>query len=113
MNLPIGGGGYFRLSPFALTRLGIQRVNIRERQPIMFYLHPWELDPHQPRPPMAWHHRFRHYVGVERQPAKLDHLLAHFSFGTARQVLNDWSPGFVRVPSAAAPLLRTGSVTTA
>ena len=50
VNLPVGGGGYFRLSPFALTRFGIQDVNIRERRPVMFYLHPWELDPDQPRP---------------------------------------------------------------
>jgi len=91
MNLPVGGGGYFRLSPFALTRVGIQRVNIRERRPVMFYIHPWELDPGQPRPPMAWPHRFRHYVGVEKQAVKLDRLLAHFSFGTARHVLDVWA----------------------
>jgi polysaccharide deacetylase family protein (PEP-CTERM system associated) len=91
LNLPVGGGGYFRLSPFALTRLGIQDVNIRERRPVMFYLHPWELDPGQPRPAMAWRHRFRHYVGVKKQAAKLDCLLAHFSFGTARYVLDVWA----------------------
>lgn len=87
VNLPIGGGGYFRLSPFALVRLGIQRVNAREQRPVMFYLHPWELDPGQPRPAMAWHHRFRHYVGVHKHAVKVDRLLAHFRFGTARQVL--------------------------
>ena len=87
VNLPIGGGGYFRLSPFALVRRGIQRVNAQEQRPVMFYLHPWELDPGQPRPAMAWHHRFRHYVGVHKHAAKVDRLLAHFRFGTARQVL--------------------------
>jgi len=87
MNLPIGGGGYFRLSPFELIRRGIQRVNARERQPVMFYLHPWELDPDQPRPPMAWHHRFRHYVGLEKEAAKLSRLLAQFRFTTALEVL--------------------------
>ena len=91
VNLPVGGGGYFRLSPFALTRFGIQDVNIRERRPVMFYLHPWELDPGQPRPPMAWRHRFRHYVGIKKEAAKLDCLLAHFSFGTARHVLDVWA----------------------
>jgi polysaccharide deacetylase family protein (PEP-CTERM system associated) len=91
VNLPVGGGGYFRLSPFALTRFGIQDVNIRERRPVMFYLHPWELDPGQPRPQMAWRHRFRHYVGVKKQIAKLDCLLAHFCFGTARHVLDVWA----------------------
>lgn len=89
-NLPIGGGGYFRLSPFAVTRLGIQHVNRHEQRPVMFYLHPWELDPGQPRPPMAWHQRFRHFVGVDKQAAKLDRLLGSFRFGTARQVLNAW-----------------------
>jgi polysaccharide deacetylase family protein (PEP-CTERM system associated) len=87
VNLPIGGGGYFRLSPFALVRRGIQHVNTVERQPIMFYLHPWELDPGQPRPPMAWRHRFRHYVGMEQEVTKLCRLLGEFRFGTARDVL--------------------------
>lgn len=87
LNLPIGGGGYFRLSPFALVRLGMQRVNGREQQPVMFYLHPWELDPGQPRPPMAWRHRFRHYVGLESEADKLSSMLDQFHFGTARDVL--------------------------
>ena len=87
VNLPIGGGGFFRLSPFALIRLGIQRVNVREAKPVMFYLHPWELDPGQPRPPMPWHLRFRHYVGVEKEAVKLSRLLGGFRFGTAREVL--------------------------
>jgi polysaccharide deacetylase family protein (PEP-CTERM system associated) len=87
LNLPIGGGGYFRLSPFALVRLGMQRVNGREQQPVMFYLHPWELDPGQPRPPMAWRHRFRHYIGLESEADKLSSMLDQFHFGTARDVL--------------------------
>jgi polysaccharide deacetylase family protein (PEP-CTERM system associated) len=87
MNFPIGGGGYFRLSPFGLIRVGIQRVNAREQRPVMFYLHPWELDPAQPRPPMAWQHRFRLYVGLEKQAGKISRLLAQFRFGTARDVL--------------------------
>jgi len=87
MNLPIGGGGYFRLLPFELIRRGIQRVNAHDRQPVMFYFHPWELDPGQPRPPMAWHHGFRHYVGIEKEATKLTRLLSGFSFGTARDVL--------------------------
>ena len=53
----------------------------------MFYLHPWELDPGQPRPPMAWRYRFRLYVGVEKEAAKLSALLGRFQFGTAREVL--------------------------
>jgi polysaccharide deacetylase family protein (PEP-CTERM system associated) len=89
VNLPIGGGGYFRLSPYEWIRRGIQHVNTHERQPVMFYFHPWELDPDQPRPPMAWRHRFRHYVGLEHEAIKLALLLTQFRFGTARDVLED------------------------
>jgi polysaccharide deacetylase family protein (PEP-CTERM system associated) len=87
INLPIGGGGYFRLLPGHLVRLGIERVNRRERRPVMFYFHPWELDPRQPRPAMAWRHRARHYVGIRRQETKLRRLLRHVRFGPAREVL--------------------------
>lgn len=87
MNLPFGGGGYFRLLPLAMIRSGIRRVNAHEGQPIMFYFHPWELDPDQPRPSMSWHYRFRHYVGMRREEAKLSSLLQHFRFGTARDIL--------------------------
>jgi polysaccharide deacetylase family protein (PEP-CTERM system associated) len=92
VNLPIGGGGYFRLAPLAFVRRGIARVNAHERRPVMVYLHPWELDSGQPRPSMPWHHRFRHYVGVQRHAAKVDRLLGHFRFGTARQSLKLFRP---------------------
>ena len=87
INLPIGGGGYFRLLPGDLIESGIRRVNTAEGSPIMFYFHNWELDPDQPRPPMAWRHRFRHYVGQERLATKLARLLRRVPFGTARSVL--------------------------
>jgi polysaccharide deacetylase family protein (PEP-CTERM system associated) len=98
VNLPIGGGGYFRLYPFALTRRGIEHVNSVERRPVMFYLHPWELDPGQPRPPMAWRHRFRHYVGMEKEEVKLSALLGRFQFGTAAEVLRSQGQS-ARLPS--------------
>jgi polysaccharide deacetylase family protein (PEP-CTERM system associated) len=113
INLPIGGGGYFRLYPFALTRRGIQRVNIRERRPVMFYVHPWELDADQPRPPMAWRHRWRHYVGVGRQTVKLDSLLAHFAFDTAKHVLEIWTGRFAELPAWCTPKLTPTLPTTA
>jgi polysaccharide deacetylase family protein (PEP-CTERM system associated) len=87
MNLPIGGGGYFRLFPLALTRAGIKRVNARERQPVLFYFHPWELDPYQPRPTMPWRHRARHYVGMKREAEKLSRLFRDVEFTTIRNVL--------------------------
>jgi len=87
MNFPIGGGGYFRLLPLAVTMLGIRHVNAREGRPVMFYLHPWELDPDQPRQKMSWHHRVRHYAGLEKQVGKLSGLMSRFSFGPACEVL--------------------------
>jgi polysaccharide deacetylase family protein (PEP-CTERM system associated) len=87
MNLPIGGGGYFRLLPVGLSRHGIRRVNRREGRPVMFFFHPWELDPEQPRPWMPWRNRVRHYVGMEREEAKLATLLRSCRFTTAREVL--------------------------
>jgi polysaccharide deacetylase family protein (PEP-CTERM system associated) len=92
-NLPVGGGGYFRLLPGSLIEAGIRRVNALERKPTMFFFHPWELDHGQPRPSMAWHRRFRLYVGQRRHEEKLAHLLQRVSFGTARAVLEQASNG--------------------
>jgi polysaccharide deacetylase family protein (PEP-CTERM system associated) len=86
MNFPIGGGGYFRLLPLALIRGGIRRVNARDEQPTVFYIHPWELDPGQPHPPMPWHHRVRHYVGIQRAESRLRELLRDVRFDTIQQV---------------------------
>jgi polysaccharide deacetylase family protein (PEP-CTERM system associated) len=85
-NLPIGGGGYFRLLPTVLFRNGIRRVNTRERRPVVFYFHPWELDPDQPRPSMPWRHRLRHYVGMRREETKLSCLLRDVRFSTVRNL---------------------------
>ncbi|MGH7392563.1 MAG: XrtA system polysaccharide deacetylase [Candidatus Rokuibacteriota bacterium] len=79
VNLPIGGG-FFRLFPRALLRGAVASVNRRERRPAVLYVHPWELDPDQPRLPMPALHRFRHYVGLGRAEAKLAALLAEFPF---------------------------------
>jgi polysaccharide deacetylase family protein (PEP-CTERM system associated) len=86
-NLPAGGGGYFRVLPGTLVQAGIRRVNRCERRPTMFYFHPWELDPAQPRPPMRWRHRARHYAGTRRMERKLETLLAGLRFAPARDVL--------------------------
>jgi polysaccharide deacetylase family protein (PEP-CTERM system associated) len=87
MNFPIGGGGTFRLFPYSWFRRGLARVNRHEGRGIMFYFHPWELDPDQPRPRMPWSHSFRHYVNLRRQEAKLGRLLQDFAFAPARSVL--------------------------
>jgi polysaccharide deacetylase family protein (PEP-CTERM system associated) len=87
LNVPVGGGGLFRLLPHEFYRRGIGHVNAHDQQPVMFYLHPWELDPGQPRPRMPWSHRLRHYVGLEREAGRLERLLSQFRFGTAREFL--------------------------
>lgn len=85
-NVPVGGG-FFRLFPTALLREAITSVNRRERQPVVLYVHPWELDAGQPRPPMPWLHRFRHYVGLAGAERKLGTLLAAFRFTTIENAL--------------------------
>ena len=80
-NLPAGGGGYFRLMPYALSRLLIRRVNEVDRRPAVFYFHPWELDPGQPRVAgTSLKTRFRHYVNLDRTEARLRRLLADFAW---------------------------------
>jgi polysaccharide deacetylase family protein (PEP-CTERM system associated) len=81
-NLPIGGGGYFRILPYAWTRWGIRRLNEKERTPAIFYLHPWEIDPGQPRLQTSAIGRFRHYRNLEETEARLRALLSDFSFST-------------------------------
>jgi polysaccharide deacetylase family protein (PEP-CTERM system associated) len=86
-NLPAAGGGYFRLLPYALSRHMIGKVNREEGKPCMFYFHPWEVDPDQPRVAGAGlKSRFRHYVNLSRMEAKLDRLLGDFQWGRADQV---------------------------
>ena len=87
VNLPIGGGGYFRLLPYQFVRAGLNAVNRREGRGVVFYFHPWELDPDQPRPPMPLHHRLRHYVNLTRVEAKLNRLLTEFRFAPVRDIL--------------------------
>ena len=86
-NLPVAGGGYFRILPYAWTRWGIARVNVTERQPAIFYLHPWEIDPDQPRLPASRLGRFRHYRNLRKAEPRLRALLTEFRFGPLRVVL--------------------------
>jgi len=86
-NLPAGGGGYFRLLPYALSRWSIRRINAVDRMPAMFYFHPWEVDPEQPRVDgISAKARFRHYVNLGRMEARLAALLADFRWGRVDQV---------------------------
>ncbi len=87
MNLPVAGGGYFRLMPYWWTRWGIGRVNRLERAPAVFYLHPWEIDPDQPRLRAGLLSRFRHYRNLHATEARLNQLLVDFQFDSVRAVL--------------------------
>ena len=87
-QLPIAGGGYLRLLPVPLIKWGIDRINRIEGKPAVLYLHPWEIDPGQPRITQAgWKSRFRHYNNLSKTEAKLRYLLKGVRYGTMGQVL--------------------------
>ena len=80
LRIPAAGGAYFRLLPYALTRAAFRSCE-RRGLPGTFYIHPWEIDPDQPRLDVPWHTRIRHYGGLERTASRLDRLLGDFAFG--------------------------------
>ncbi len=86
-RFPVGGGGYFRVLPYALTRRALRHLNEREGQPAIVYLHPWEIDPDQPRLPVGWLTQFRHSVNTRSAEAKMRRLLREFRFAPVRDVL--------------------------
>jgi polysaccharide deacetylase family protein (PEP-CTERM system associated) len=86
-RLPCGGGGYFRLFPYAMSRGLIRRVNGREQQPTVFYFHPWEVDPAQPRiDGIGAKTRLRHYLNLSRTHDRLEHLCRDFRWAPMRDV---------------------------
>lgn len=88
-NFPCGGGGYFRLLPPALSMWAMRRVNRAEGRPCIFYFHPWEIDPGQPRVPgLPARARFRHYTNLERMEGRLGRLLTAFRWGRVDQVFS-------------------------
>jgi polysaccharide deacetylase family protein (PEP-CTERM system associated) len=89
--LPVGGGGYFRLYPYRVTRRGLRAINASGR-PFAVYLHPWEFDPEQPRFRPGMMRAFRHYIGLRRTEARLVRLLKDFRFGTMSEALGEWLP---------------------
>lgn len=80
-NWPCGGGGFFRLLPYVVFRGGLRRVNRRDRRPGVFYFHPWEVDPGQPRVPgVSLRNRVRHYLNLARTAPRVARLLGDFRF---------------------------------
>jgi polysaccharide deacetylase family protein (PEP-CTERM system associated) len=87
-NLPVSGGGYFRLYPFSLTKYCLDRINRTRQEAFMFYVHPWEVDPEQPRLGVGSRmSRFRHHVNLSSTERKLDALLGKFRFGRLCDVI--------------------------
>jgi polysaccharide deacetylase family protein (PEP-CTERM system associated) len=81
-NLPCGGGGWFRFIPYAGIRWAVRRVNNIDRETAIFYFHPWEIDPEQPRQTgLDAKTRFRHYLNLDRMEARLERLLRDFDWG--------------------------------
>jgi polysaccharide deacetylase family protein (PEP-CTERM system associated) len=97
-RLPCGGGGYFRLLPYGLFRWALRRVNEQDRMPAIFYSHPWEIDPEQPRIEGAsLKSRFRHYINLDATEQRLSRLLSDFRWGRMDEIF-----GFKAATRAAA-----------
>jgi polysaccharide deacetylase family protein (PEP-CTERM system associated) len=88
-RIPVSGGGYFRLLPYWLTRKGLSKLNLELARPFIFYLHPWEVDPGQPRVRTSWKSQLRHYTNLDRCEARLRRLIGEFRFGRVRDVLTN------------------------
>jgi polysaccharide deacetylase family protein (PEP-CTERM system associated) len=87
VRVPVSGGGYFRLMPYWFTRWALRSVNETDKMPFVFYLHPWEIDPEQPRVRASALSRFRHYNNLDVCEQRLRSLLGDFRFSTMRDLL--------------------------
>ena len=86
-TIPCGGGGYFRLFPYAVSRWAIARINRLEKKPYIFYMHPWEVDPDQPRQAgLSIKSRARHYLNLHRMEGRLNQMLGQFNWGRMDEV---------------------------
>jgi len=96
-NLPVGGGGYFRLFPYFFTRLSLRRINA-SGHPAVVYLHPWEFDEGIPRVRgIGAINRFRHYVNIGKSRARLSRLLGDFEFETMGEALESYTGQYDKV----------------
>ncbi len=87
-SIPIAGGGYFRLYPYWLSRL-FYLIRKRQNNPFVFYLHPWEIDPNQPKVEVSWFSKFRHYNNLDKCESRLKSLIKDFEFSTMKNKLQD------------------------
>ncbi|MCW9024274.1 MAG: DUF3473 domain-containing protein [Gammaproteobacteria bacterium] len=86
-KLPVAGGGYFRLYPYFFSKFALRRINRKELEAFIFYLHPWEVDPDQPKIKTNMLSRFRHYNNLSKCEQRLERLLKDFSFTTVKDIL--------------------------
>jgi polysaccharide deacetylase family protein (PEP-CTERM system associated) len=87
-SIPAAGGGYFRQYPYFVSRWLFEIASLNQTKPQIFYLHPWEIDPDQPRVPNAsWFSNFRHYTNLHRCLPRLERMIADFKFGTISESL--------------------------
>jgi hypothetical protein len=87
--LPAAGGGYLRQLPFALLEGGFRKAT-EDGVPAMFYVHPWETDPGQPRLPVPWVTRVRHYRGLRKTLPRIKELLAAYPFSSVERRFQEW-----------------------
>lgn len=87
IRLPCGGGGFFRMFPYFYSRWAVERINLKEKQPALFYFHPWEIDVEQPRIKNAsWKSQFRHYLNLNKMEGRLQKLFQDFNWGRMDQI---------------------------
>jgi polysaccharide deacetylase family protein (PEP-CTERM system associated) len=111
IHLPCSGGGYFRLWPYAMSRWALRRINLQEGRPCIFYVHPWELDPDQPRiGGISLKSRVRHYTNLNRVQERLRLLLREFRWDRVDSVFLGHQPALAREQPALArePALAAG-----
>jgi polysaccharide deacetylase family protein (PEP-CTERM system associated) len=108
LRVPVSGGGYFRILPYWLTHAGLKQINQQAKRPFAFYMHPWELDPGQPRIKVGAFSRFRHYTNLSRCEARLRRVLGEFAFGTMEEALQQRGLlAEAAAPTRLRPLLET------
>ena|GEM_PF-22096 len=106
-NIPVAGGGYFRLLPGRLSLHWLRNINRKEDRPVMFYIHPWELDPEQPRIKTSRKSRFRHYQNLHTTVPKLERLLKAMAFQPLHDMLQHFD---VAAPARSRPKWLTDTV---
>jgi polysaccharide deacetylase family protein (PEP-CTERM system associated) len=88
LTIPVAGGGYLRIFPLAFTHWAFRRMEKNTTQPMVVYMHPWEIDPDQPKLAGRWKSRLRHYTNLAKMKGRLESLLQRYAFWAFRDLLN-------------------------